>query len=619
MTLKQWLFAFILGTILGVALFVAFNFLTDPFGVFGDKVLDEPSYNMTQNPRTAKIAYMDKHFNEYDSYIVGCSKTSSFPTEKLNEGFDGAKFYNMLMYGGDLFDVELTCRYLIENYQVKNLVVNMGLEELVYYNVESDPIKGQLHAKVDGSSIPLFYAKHLALNPSYGLSKLFSVPARNYLATTDFVFDVSTGVYDKRQRDIEPIGDLGSYLEKYPTFLSNKPNFTVLPQVDHCLESIKRIKDMCMANNITLTVVISPLFDSELDMYYCDDVRVFLRRLSQITPYWDFSGYTSVSAEARYFYDYAHFRNNVGYMMAAKMFGNDDDIYVPDDFGWYVTPGNIRERLIAYGGSEDRNIEQIIELPVLIYHHFVEPGEPTDAMKVTIDSFEAQIKALSENGYGAVDMLDLIAYVENGIELPEKPVLITFDDGYRSNITLAAPVLRKYGMKATVFVVGVSVGADTYKDTGVAITPHFTWEEALEYSDVINLQSHTYDLHRSQELDGDKYRFAAVPAPGEDDAAYVKLFSEDIIKLKSELESNMGTELVAFAYPHGATHDIAEVVLSENGIYATFGTEEGYNTIVKGLPQSLRALKRFSVYSSTTPESLLMMLEKPSNAQERTE
>ena len=611
MTLKQWLFAFIGGIILGVLLFAAFNFFTDPFGVFGDKVLDEPSYNMTQNPRTAKIAYMDEHFNEYDSYIVGCSKTSSFPTEKLNAGFGGAKFYNMLMYGGDLYDVELTCKYLIENYQVKNLVVNMGLEELVYYNVESDPIKGQLHANVDGSSTSMFYGKHLALNPSYGISKLFSVPNRSYLATPDFVFDVTTGVYDKRQRDIEPISDLDSYLEKYPAFLSDKPDFTILPEVDNCIESLRRIKELCIKNNITLTVVISPLYDTELDMYYCDDVRVFLRRLAQITPYWDFSGYTSVSAEARYFYDYAHFRNNVGYMMAAKMFGNDEGIYVPDDFGWYVTTENVRERLISYGGSEDRETEQAVELPVLIYHHFVEAGEPIDVMRIRIDAFEAQIKALKENGYSAVDMYDLISYVENGIELPEKPILITFDDGYRSNLTLAAPVLRKYGMKATVFVVGVSVGAETYKDTGIEITPHFTWEEAQEYSDVISLQSHTYDLHRSQDLDSDNYRFAAVPAPGEDDAEYVKLFSEDILKLKTELESNMGTELVAFAYPHGATHDLSEVVLSKYGIYATFSTEEGYNTIVKGLPQSLRALKRFSVYSGTTPDSLLTMLERP--------
>lgn len=90
--------------------FAAFNVLIDPFGVFGDKLMNWYAYNMTNNPRVSKIAYLDEHHENYDSYIIGCSKTSSFSPEKLSAYYGGASFYNMLMYGGDMYDIEKNSR-----------------------------------------------------------------------------------------------------------------------------------------------------------------------------------------------------------------------------------------------------------------------------------------------------------------------------------------------------------------------------------------------------------------------------------------------------------------------------------------------------------------------------
>ena len=79
------------------ALLAGFNVAVDPFGVFGDKIFDWYAYDMTQNPRIAKIAYLDEHHGEYDSYIIGSSKTSSYSVEKLNE-YTGARFYLSLIH-----------------------------------------------------------------------------------------------------------------------------------------------------------------------------------------------------------------------------------------------------------------------------------------------------------------------------------------------------------------------------------------------------------------------------------------------------------------------------------------------------------------------------------------
>ena len=87
MSSKKWCITFALSVILIATIYALFNILVDPFGVFGDRIFDWYSYNMTNNPRAAKIGYLEKNENykNYDSYIIGCSSTSSFTVEDLNK------------------------------------------------------------------------------------------------------------------------------------------------------------------------------------------------------------------------------------------------------------------------------------------------------------------------------------------------------------------------------------------------------------------------------------------------------------------------------------------------------------------------------------------------------
>ena len=101
---------------------------------------------MTLNPRAAKIAYLDRNHEKYDSYIIGCSSTSSYPVEQLNEYYD-ASFYNMIMYGADMLDVEQESRYIIENYECKNLIVNVYIDNAMHYDEEENPLTYSVHSK----------------------------------------------------------------------------------------------------------------------------------------------------------------------------------------------------------------------------------------------------------------------------------------------------------------------------------------------------------------------------------------------------------------------------------------------------------------------------------------
>ena len=593
MTHKRFFIWFVVSLLFFLLAFAGFNILTDPFGVFGDVIMDWYSYNMTMNPRVAKIAYLDRRHADYDSFLIGCSKTSSFPDELMTKYYDGDRFYNMFTYGGDTYGTELTVKYVLDNYEAKRIVVNLGIEELTRYNIlDRDPIKNNLHAKVDGSGLLKFYGKYMFVNPTYGWDKIESSFRNGYLVNGFKVFNAVTGAYDKSLRDIEPIGSLDEYLKKYPALAHPPTRHKTLPEIDNCLASIKRIADMCDAAGVELTMVISPVHHLELDAFFADgELLTFLRELAGIMPYWDFTGYTSVSFEPRYFYDVYHFRNAIGAMMLARMF-DDESVYIPEDFGYYVTAENVELRLEAYWFFIP--VEVDAKVPILLYHNIVEAVGDYDA-DVTPERFEEHISAMREAGINAITFQQLTDFIERGATLPPNPVLITFDGGYESVITYAAPVLRKYDMRATANIIGVLVGKDVYKDTGARITPRFSWEYISGAAGVIDVQSMGYDVHRFPDLDADDYREGVLRKDGETELEYVSFFKDDFERARSGIYENLGTPLTVYAYPFGKYNNTTEVILSEMSIKATLTDAPGENTVIKGLPQSLRLLRRLNV------------------------
>ena len=118
-------------------------------------------------------------------------------------------------------------------------------------------------------------------------------------------------------------------------------------------------------------------------------------------------------------------------------------------------------------------------LPVLMYHHFAQEGN--GGTIVSEARFREQMEALKGDGFTAVTLGEVLDYVDNGVPLPEKPVLITMDDGYTSNLEIAAPILEELGFRATVFVIGVNEGRTAYLHDGKELKPpRFSYEEASE-------------------------------------------------------------------------------------------------------------------------------------------
>lgn len=602
---KKWLTMFFSTVAVILALIGVFNYTTDPFGVFGDKIMNWYSYDITNNPRTAKISYLDEHYADYDSYIIGCSSTSSFPTEDFGKYLD-AKFYNMIMYGADMLDVEQMVSYMIKNYTVKNLVVNVYIDNGAVYNEESNKYTHSMMPRVDGSDPLGFYSRFLFATPSYGVAKLKAYQTRTWLSQYYNIFDEETGAYDKRRRDIEPISDMDNYYKAYPEFIDYPHGNYLLPAVDDCIKSMENIASMCEDNGVNLIVVAAPVYYEYMNNFYPDSVCAFYTRLAEVVDFWDFS-YSSVSFEPRYFYDRTHFRNNVGHMAAARIFG-DESVYIPDDFGHLVTAENAEDYFGTYFDAKQLDTADYTkDVPVLMYHNIAE--EPND-MTVTPETFRMHMETLAENGYTAVTLDDMVNYVYYGGELPEKPVLITFDDGYYSNYEYAYPVLSELGMKAVIFTVGTSFGKTTYLDTDAPITPHFGEKEAKEMtnSGVISLQSHTYDMHRSENYEKNA-RYDMGQLAGETEEEYIDTVREDLIMSREFLENLREDNVLALSYPKGKITDNAARIAVEEGYTVTFSTNWGVQELVRGLGQSLYAVKRNHISNDVTSERLLEIVQ----------
>lgn len=247
------------------------------------------------------------------------------------------------------------------------------------------------------------------------------------------------------------------------------------------------------------------------------------------------------------------------------------------------------------------------ELTVLMYHHF---AEETNWTTVSEAEFRDQMTALKNSGYETVTTHQLLDYVEGEGTLPEKPLLITMDDGYTSNLTIAGPILEELSMTATIFVIGINEGQTIYAHTGETLYPaRFSYEEALPWVEkgVLDVQSHTYDLHQLKSY-GFKSRDGMLQSEGESSEDYANAIAEDSRQFR-EARSNDGlTELIAIAYPFGYyTPELDQILESEFQI--SFTIEEHMNTVTQGDPSTLRMLGRFNVPGGLSGEALIQKLE----------
>lgn len=233
--------------------------------------------------------------------------------------------------------------------------------------------------------------------------------------------------------------------------------------------------------------------------------------------------------------------------------------------------------------------ENKVAVPIIMYHALTNIPKYQNKYFIDPSLFESDLNYLVQNGYTAVHISDLTAFVEKGTPLPEKPIILTFDDGYYNNYLYAYPLLKKYNMKAVISPVGKLVDEFSMLDDTNEYYAYLTWEHIreMQLSGVIEIQNHTYDMHII-----DKNRKGAMQASDESPEAYVVALTKDLLEFQNKAYSILGTKPTALVYPYGAYNKISEAIAKDLGFKATITCTEGMNYI-SNTSDSLYSLKRF--------------------------
>lgn len=207
-------------------------------------------------------------------------------------------------------------------------------------------------------------------------------------------------------------------------------------------------------------------------------------------------------------------------------------------------------------------------IPILMYHSISELDESAKRPYYRIGTnppvFEEQLRFLHASGYESVGLQEAVGVMEGALRVPEKPVVLTFDDGYQDFYTEAFPLLSRFGYSATVFLPTAYIADTTRTFNGIEC---LTWGQVRELHQAgIRFGSHTVTHPRLRILDREKV-------------------VEEVRHSKETIEQEVGSRVTSFSYPYAFPETdrtfvpmlrrILEETGYENGVSTSVGTVDG--------------------------------------------
>jgi len=205
-------------------------------------------------------------------------------------------------------------------------------------------------------------------------------------------------------------------------------------------------------------------------------------------------------------------------------------------------------------------------VPVLMYHHLLSLNEAKKInaswMSVAPEVFDQQMAYLQKKGYQTMNLAEMMSGLKNN-SLPPKPIVITFDDGYRELFNNLYPILKKYNFKATLFLISQFIGGERYLD----------WWQIKEMvnSGLVEIGDHTLN-HPSLLKNGEEEE------------------KNQVNGAKMIIEQNLGRQVNVFAYPYGSYNQTSEKILKEGNFVAAVTTQRG-NPVCVGLPYEIPRIR----------------------------
>ncbi|TLS43527.1 polysaccharide deacetylase family protein [Streptomyces montanus] len=225
-------------------------------------------------------------------------------------------------------------------------------------------------------------------------------------------------------------------------------------------------------------------------------------------------------------------------------------------------------------------------MPILMYHAVsTAPNDATRALSVAPEAFAEQMALIDDLGFTPVSTAQLARWWRATGPLPERPVLITFDDGYEGVHRHALPVLAKHGFASTLFV---STGwlRGTY-DTGGGLDTMLDWDQVRELADEgVEIGGHSHTHPQLDQLTDDTLRF-------------------ELTRCREIVADELGSAPVSFAYPYGYSSRRVREAVREAG----YGQALAVGNALARRRQGPYALQRVTVHRNTGIEEFERLVE----------
>ena len=243
--------------------------------------------------------------------------------------------------------------------------------------------------------------------------------------------------------------------------------------------------------------------------------------------------------------------------LAANFLGDPAKAWIIKEFNDIedLTPGKeivIPLKQIHLGGLKPDGFQKV---PILLYHDFTRTR--SSKMKVLESSFEAQMKFLKENEYHVITLDQFLNFMEYKESIPEKSVVITIDDGWKSLYTIAYPILKKYNFPATLFVYTDFIGG----------------KKALTCNQIKELAEYGFDIQCHTRT----HRYLTKIKDEETFNQFFKSVEEELIYPKKLLKRKINRDCNCLAYPYGKTSSLVAAMLKKHGYRAAFTVTRGGN------------------------------------------
>ena len=257
---------------------------------------------------------------------------------------------------------------------------------------------------------------------------------------------------------------------------------------------------------------------------------------------------------------------------------------------WNAGGGDWRYAVEAYGGTQECRCAARLSAPAevgtnprpvssvfaVMYHNFLTEQNAAEGVEfeeytIWLQEFEQDLRYLRDNGYTTITGRELAAYWAGEAALPEKAVLLTIDDGTWNVYQNAYPLLRQYGMKATLNVIGENIDkADAMASRAGLTAPYCNWDELREMSGsgVIEISSHSYYLHRYNA----ERRVGVTRSASETMEGFFAAVKDDFCKLAATMREKIGIEPISFAYPYSKRDDTSDAAVLAAGYYQVLFT-----------------------------------------------